>query len=110
MLLNLPSFEIHKLISFKQKSWKEHNIVNQLHLNLKKKKAAEIYFHVNKPEKEKTRVQETRKIKNSMLCIPKGNKCHLMLKVTKYAQNNVPVIDTEMCALSKKKKEREKHD
>lgn len=39
-----------------------------------------------------------------MLCIPKGNKCHLMLKNTKYAQNNVSVIDPEMCALSKKKK------
>ena len=44
-----------------------------------------------------------------MLCIPKGNKRHLMLKITKYAQNNVSVIDTEMCALSKKKKKKERN-
>ena len=105
-LLNRPSFEIHKLISFKQKSWEElTQHCKWTTPQLKKKKAVEIYFHVNKPEKGKTRVQKTKKIKNSMLCIPKGNKCHLMLKNTKYAQNNVSVIDPEMCALSKKKRE-----
>ena len=45
-----------------------------------------------------------------MLCIPKGNKFHLMLKNTIYAQNNVSVIDPEMCALSKKKKKKEKRE